>query len=165
MARQYLPEAEGQRRLLVDSNLLVLYVVGNVNPHRVARFKRTEKYTVGDYRLLSVVMAEFPEMWTVPQVMAEVSNLTGLDGPERALAREVLRAVIHDTSESATSSRTASDHAAFPPLGITDAAIASAARQINCAVLTDDLPLYLRLLDQNVQAYNFTHLRARYGIV
>ncbi len=43
MARQFLPEAEGQGRLLVDSNLLVLYVVGRVNLDRIARFKRTEK--------------------------------------------------------------------------------------------------------------------------
>ncbi len=120
---------------------------------------------IGDYQLLSEIMGEFPEIWTVPQVMAEVSNLTDLDGREQSLARRALRAFIHDASESGTSSRTASDHAVFPPLGITDAAIASAAKQINCAVLTDDLPLYLRLLHKNVQAFNFTHLRERFHIV
>lgn len=86
MARQVFPEAEGQRRLLVDSNLLVLYVVGSVNIKRVPQFKRTAKYTADDYRLLSGFMDQFPEVWVVPQVTAEVSNLTDLSGRKRALA-------------------------------------------------------------------------------
>lgn len=44
MSKHLLPEAEGKQRILIDSNLLVLYIVGSVNIKRVAQFKRTAKY-------------------------------------------------------------------------------------------------------------------------
>jgi predicted nucleic acid-binding protein len=163
--RELLPEAEGQKRLLIDTNLLVLYVVGTVNANRVSQFKRTQAYTVADYQLLYGVMQEFAEIWTVPQVMAEVSNLTDLSGHEYELARGVLRRSILEIVESQVSSRVAAGHALFAPLGITDAAIASAAKETGCAVLTDDLELFLRLLAADVQAFNFTHLREKFQIV
>ncbi len=129
--RELLPEAEGQTRLLIDTNLLVLYVVGTINANRVSQFKRTQAYTAADYQLLYGVMKEFAEVWTVPQVMAEVSNLTDLKGHEFELARNVLRRSIHETVEIQVSSRVASEHSLFAPLGITDAAIASAAKEIS----------------------------------
>jgi len=46
-------------------------------------------------------------------------------------------------------------------LGLVDAAIVSVAREHSCAVLTDDLDLYLRLQRDGVVAINFTHLRAQ----
>ena len=56
-------------------------------------------------------------------------------------------------------------HALFLDLGLTDAAIASAARQYDCVVLTDDLPLYVRLSETGVAVLNYTHLRLRFKIV
>jgi rRNA-processing protein FCF1 len=165
MQRRLLPEAEGQRRLLVDSNLLVLYIVGSVNIKRITGFKRTAKYLPQDHRLLTDVMGEFHEICTVPQVMTEVSNLTDMDGREKDLGREALRQIISRTVESGVSSSIASEHALFSPLGIADAAIASAARELGCMVLTDDLPLYVRLIASGLPAINFTHLRERFQIV
>ena len=45
-------------------------------------------------------MQEFDTIYTVPQVMVEVSNLTDLGGNERLLARAVLRQVISTVTES-----------------------------------------------------------------
>jgi len=154
---EFLPESAGCRNLLVDSNLLVLYVVGAVNRRRIAQFKRTEKYNPADYELLTMLMSEFTSLYTVPQVMAD------LVGRERIFAREVLKRMICEVTESAVSSRDASDHQIFANLGLTDAAIASAARGHDCFVLTDDLPLYVWLNQVGVPAANYTHLRERFG--
>jgi hypothetical protein len=163
--RTLLPESEGQRRLLIDSNLLVLYIVGSVNIKRITSFKRTNKYLPADYRLLTDLMGEFLEIFTVPQVIAEVSNLTDMDGRERVLAREMLRQVIHQTTESGVSSSAASRHTLFPGLGIADAALAVASQELNCMVLTDDLPLYIRLSSLGRPVVNYTHLRERFQIL
>ncbi len=165
MRRRLLLEAEGQRRLLVDSNLLVLYIVGSVNIKRITGFKRTAKYLPADYRLLTDVMGQFHEICTVPQVMTEVSNLTDMDGREKVLARAALRQIIARTVESPVPSGVAAEHALFLPLGIADAAIASAAKEMDCLVLTDDLPLYVRLIASGLPAINYTHLRERFQIV
>ena len=50
---------------------------------------------------------------------------------------------------------------AYPVLGLVDASIATVAREHECAVLTDDLDLYLWLQRDGVSVLNFTHLRAR----
>lgn len=73
--------------LLVDTNLLVLFVVGSVNRKRIQSFKRTSKYTTADYDLLLRVLGNFGTLHTVAHVLAEVSNLTDLPGKERHQAR------------------------------------------------------------------------------
>jgi len=45
--------------LLVDTNLLLLYLIGTTNKNRISRFKRTQTYTIEDFELLDRFMAEF----------------------------------------------------------------------------------------------------------
>ena len=148
-------------RLLVDTNLLVLLAVGMVNRDRIENFKRTRQYTVQDFDLLLRVLGRWRSLHTVPHVLAEVSNLTDLPGSERPKVRQVLKETISVLTEVELSSARAAQDPIYPALGLVDAAIAAIAREHECTVLTDDLDLYLRLQHDNLQALNFTHLRAR----
>ena len=65
------PHSKG---LLVDTNLLVLYAVGLVNPDRISTFKRTRKYSKDDFELLLRVLAEYRPLCTVAHILAEVSR-------------------------------------------------------------------------------------------
>ena len=152
-------------RLLVDTNLLVLYAVGTVNRNRIEAFKRTSKYTVQDFDLLLRVLGQWRSLHTVPHVLAEVSNLTDLRGEERSRSREVLKGTISLLIEVELPSIRAAQDPTYLDLGLVDAAIATAAREHGCTVLTDDLDLYLLLLRDNIEAVNFTHLQAQeFGI-
>ena len=146
--------------LLIDANLLVLFTVGTVNRNRIESFKRTRRYARTDYDLLLRVMERFNPLYTVAHVLAEVSNLTDLSGPERSLAREVLRKTISLLSEVAMPSAYAAEEPLYDRLGLVDASIGAVARSQRCTVLTDDLDLYLLLASQKVEVINFTHLRA-----
>jgi hypothetical protein len=148
-------------RLLVDTNLLVLYAVRTVNRRRIEIFKRTRQYTVPDFDLLLRVLGKWKSLHTVPQVMAEVSNLTDLTGPERQQVRQVLKSTISEITEVNISTVQALQEPCYWSLGLVDAAIASVAREHSCAVLTDGLDLYLRLQRDGAAAVNFTHLRAQ----
>ena len=150
-------------RLLIDTNLLVLFVVGTVNRNRIATFKRTSKYTKQDYDLLVRALNDLtkPPLYTVAHVLAEVSNLTVLSGPERLRARHVLKQTLTALREPEMTSVRAAEALEYERLGLVDAAIATVARENKCAVLTDDLDLYLALLKQGIEAFNFWHLRAR----
>ena len=147
--------------LLVDTNLLVLFVVGAVNRDRIETFKRTRKYTKADYDLLVRVLGAFKRLYTVAHVMAEVSNLTDLSGSEGHRARLVLKETISLLDEKEMASARASEDQFFQRLGLVDAAIGSVARAHNCAVLTDDLDLYPGLCRDKVRAINFSYLRER----
>jgi predicted nucleic acid-binding protein len=114
-----------------------------------------------DYDLLIRVIGRFDPIYTVAHVMAEVSNLTDLTGAERLAARRILKESLATLREPEMPSARAAQGPLYEALGLTDAAIAAVAREHKCAVLTDDLNLYLTLARQGVKAYNFTHLRAQ----
>jgi predicted nucleic acid-binding protein len=147
--------------LFVDTNLLVLFVVGSVNRNRIETFKRTRQYTKSDYELLLRVLAKLNPLYTVPHVLAEVSDLTDLSGAERSQARVVLKATISLLNEAEMPSARATEDRLYPKLGLADAAIGAVARANHCAVLTDDLDLFLLLSHDKVNAVNFAHLRER----
>lgn len=146
--------------LLIDSNLLVLLVVGSVNRDRIPRFKRTSQYTSVDWDLLSGVLAQFAKRYTLPHVLTEVSALSDLRGPELDQARSVLLRIIGETRELQLSSAEACSSAIYFRLGLTDAAIAQAAKLYACSVLTNDAPLYAELASRGVFVALFDHLRA-----
>jgi rRNA-processing protein FCF1 len=146
--------------LLVDTNLLVLFVVGKVNRNRIEAFKRTCQYSKTDYDLLVRVLSKFERIYTVAHVLAEVSDLTDLRGAEKSHARHVLKETISLLYEPEMSSARAAEDRLYHDLGLADAAIGAVTRAHNCAVLTDDLDLYLRLSLDGIPVLNFTHLRA-----
>jgi predicted nucleic acid-binding protein len=154
-------ESSRNSGMLIDTNLLVLFIVGSVNYDRIETFKRTRQYTRQDYELLIRVIDRLNPLYTVAHVMAEVSNLTDLTGAELLQARRVLKATLAILREPEMPSARAAQNRPFESLGLTDASIAAVAREYKCAVLTDDLDLYLTLGREGVTAFNFTHLRAR----
>jgi hypothetical protein len=64
--------------ILVDTNLLVLLIVGSVNRERVSQFKRTSDYSPADWDLLIGILEQISRRYTLPHVLAEVSTLTDL---------------------------------------------------------------------------------------
>jgi predicted nucleic acid-binding protein len=146
-------------RLLVDTNLLVLFTVGSVNRRRIGSFKRTRNYSEADFDLLLRHLGHASGLYTLAHILAEVSNLTDLSGNERGAARAFLRDVIGTIIEPVLPSMRAAQDIDYLPLGLTDAAIASAAVEHKCTVLTDDLDLFRSLLTRQISAINLSHLR------
>lgn len=149
-----------RRELLVDSNLLVLYVVGNVNPARIAQFKRTSRYSAWHFQLLLRLLQPYERLLTLPHILTEVSNLTDLDGKETDLARLVLRETVRCLHEEPIQSLVAAEGDLFRRLGLTDSAIAELAHLQGIDVLTDDLDLHLALLARNISSFNFSQISA-----
>jgi hypothetical protein len=144
--------------LLLDSNLYVLYLVGKTNERRIARFGRTEQYTVAEFRLLNWIVDQFPAMITTPHVLTEVSNLAGLREPELGTLRSILHGLTEKSREVFEASKLVLADRAFARLGLADAAILLAAAS-GCLVLTADLALHLELAARGLGAINFNHIR------
>jgi hypothetical protein len=144
--------------LLIDSNLFLLYLVGNTNEQRIPRFDRTQQYTIPEFRLLSHLVGQFRTVITTPHVLTEVSNLARLNGPELRKLRAKFHEVVQKTVEFYDESRFVTADSLFAKFGLTDAAIGTVSR-LPMLVLTDDLPLYLTLVKRGVDAINFNHIR------
>jgi rRNA-processing protein FCF1 len=146
--------------VLVDTNLLVLLVVGSVNRDRIPRFKRTSSYTPADWDLLTGILEQIPRRYSIAHVFAEAGNLTDLKGPEREIARVILHRTISLMCELPVVSLDACECVYYRRLGLTDAAISLAVRQCGCSVLTSDSDLYLALSEEGLSVINFDDLRA-----
>jgi hypothetical protein len=66
--------------VLVDTNLLVLYLVGKVNRKRIPSFKRTQTYTVEDFDLLAHLMAWFGKLVTTPHILTHLLHFAKQSG-------------------------------------------------------------------------------------
>jgi predicted nucleic acid-binding protein len=144
--------------ILVDTNLLVLLIVGSVNRDRISHFKRTTGY-LPDWDLLTGMLEQIAQRFTLPHVLAEVSALTDMRGPELVNARITLCNVISLMQELTIASLDVCASPLYLRLGLTDAAIAAAARQQRCSVLTNDGALYAALSADGSHAALFDDLR------
>lgn len=145
--------------LLIDTNLLVMLAVGAVDLGQMLKFKRTMKYTVEDFYLVSEYAERFTGVLVTPSLLAEVSNLVGqLHDPVRASVRAGLAASVPSWTEDYTPSEVVTRDPFFMRFGHTDSAIRIAAGA-KATVLTDDLALYVALSKNGVSAENFNHLR------
>jgi len=144
--------------VLLDTNLLVLYLIGKVNPRRILNHKRTASYELNDFYLLDSLVGGFGKLITTPHLLSQTSDLAALDGEERWVSRLVFKAMIQDMDERYDQSRLVVEDPFFRLLGLADAAIAMAC-QNNLLVLTDDLDLHRALAERGADALNFNHVR------
>jgi hypothetical protein len=63
--------------VLVDTNLLILLLVGQTRPELIGQYAHTKEYSVEDFQLLSRLVERFRFIRTTPHILTEVSNLSG----------------------------------------------------------------------------------------
>ena len=144
--------------LLIDTNLLLLLLVGRYDPRRVSSFKRTMKYSRREFGLMQEYVSRFKTLWTTPQILTETDNLGRQLGSHehKAFAAHV-RGFIRDGSEAIINSKQAAEHEVFPRLGYCDTT--TLLKSKDCLLISDDLPLYLAVTGAGCDVINFNHIR------
>ena len=147
------------RNVLVDSNLLLLYLIGHCDPRIIPRFVRTQKYTIPDFHLLSGILDRlFKTVLTTPNILTEVSNLaTKLSENERPAFFDAMKTRVAALDETYCKSADACEDRNYRTLGLTDAVPLNLCPGV--LVLTDDLPLYQVIASRGHDVINFTHIR------
>ena len=151
-------EKHRAKGVLVDTNLLVLFLVGTVNRQRILNFKRTGDFAIADYDLLVRLIGWFGKLIATPHVLSQVSDLTDLSGIELIAIRELFKVLVENIEESYDTSRVLVGDPAFKRLGLTDAAIATVCSR-GILVLTTDVQLHVALQERDIDALNFNHIR------
>jgi hypothetical protein len=152
------------KSVLLDSNLLLVFLAGSFDPCLFGSFKRISDYTLNDYDLLVRLLSFFKTLLTTPHILTEVSNLAN-SLPEwlkpdwhRNIA--VLIASEQDHSglkEQWTPAIELAKMPEFAAFGITDAALAKLAS--DALVVTEDHRLSGFLQSQGIPVLNFGDLR------
>lgn len=147
------------RRVALDSNFVVLFVIGSVSVDLIGRHKRLRAFREQDFELLVERIAGV-ELVTTPNIMTESSNLVGqgLYGALKKQTMLALKSFCDQTSESYVRSRDAAIQPEYARLGMTDAAWL-ALLDGSTTLLTVDLDLYLAAAARGLAAENFNHVR------
>ena len=136
----------------VDANLLILLVVGGVDPDIIARHRRLDDFTADDYELLLVVLHEVRHIFVTPNTLTEASNLLRQHRePERSLLMDRLAHLIAESDEVVVASIQAAANPHFAPLGLADAALLESISP-QTPLLTVDRNLYLAALAKGENA-------------
>lgn len=146
--------------LLIDSNLLLTWFLGLFDPSWILRHERTSSYTLEDFEDLNAFASQFSRIVVTPNILTEVSNLAQRTTRSKLPSEFFVSfaSAVHRLRESFYKSSLVVQDRCFHYLGFTDASIAQLPPG-RYLVLTDDLELYGELLDRNIDAINFNHLR------
>lgn len=148
------------RGLIVDSNLLLVYLVGRADLRILRSFKRTKDYSENDWMILFQIVQCFHRLIAMPSILTEVNGLANsLSGGWRSAFFTVFRDSFETMEERHVPCRVIGLHPKFQLLGLTDSSILEIARE-GFLVLTVDFQLYNSLLELELGCINFHHLRA-----
>jgi len=150
-----------ERGILIDTNLLILLLVGSYDEDKILSFKRTRNHTIEDYEYLKVFLARFENHFYTPNILTEITNLTdSINTEPQYLFFQHIQRVLSVFKEDIVSSDEIMQLKSFLKFGLTDA--------VNCKlsdkylVLTDDLRLCSYLESQGLPSINFNHIRNFY---
>lgn len=142
--------------LLMDTNVLLLFVVGTWNRAAIPSFKRTATFSPADFDILLQETARYQAKITVPGVLTEVSDLMGNE------FHQVIAPTIEEVGKTLQERSPTKDivlgDEVFDRLGFADVSILLAI-DADTTVLTDDVHLYNEALYRGFDAVNFNHLR------
>ena len=149
------------RNAVLDTNLVLLLLVAQVDRSLLTRYKRVQMFTDRDIPLLNQLLGSFQRTLTTPQVLTEISNLLWQAPPH---AQRRLKAVfaqyIGATPEIYVRSDELVKRDTFFELGVTDCSLEDASLQHT--IITMDFRLAGKILSMGRHALNFNHARAGY---
>jgi len=143
-----------QKGLLVDTNILLLYIVGIVNVDLIRNFSRTANFTENDFYLVEKFINFFDVNITTPHILTEVSDLLGNRRELQLALGKYIELIEEKFLESKQITRTKT----FLQFGLADTAITETAKN-SYLVVTDDNPLFGYLVNQKIDAVNLDQIR------
>ncbi|MBD8570708.1 hypothetical protein IFT86_16930 [Pseudomonas syringae] len=124
-------------RLIIDTNLLLLLVIGSIEDGRhISNSKRLKDYNESDYQIVVRFMGGFSDVYITPYIATEVSNLIDLNGHARIMAFEAAQLLFSQFQQIDTNIATDSEIKLFSIYGLTDTSLIGLVSEYT--ILTND---------------------------
>lgn len=153
----------GKKGAIIDTNLLILYIVGLYNVDYIEGFKRIKDkgYTKEDFEALVRLLMLFKKVFLTSHVLAEFSNLTfnhkRFDKDFDEYLSSVIIALKNIVEEHVKKNEILTS--SFFKFGFTDVSIMELAIKSGLPVITDDLPFYNLLSSRGISSINMNNIR------
>ena len=123
---------------LIDTNALIVLLLGIIDKKLIIKHKRTSIYEVKDYENLSNFIGDFSNLLVLPNVWTEVDNLlNNFTGNQRYEYLIAVKALIEKTSERYFESKKIVPNITFELVGLTDALLIEVAKDCKCLITSD----------------------------
>ena len=147
--------------VLIDTNLLLLLIVGFYNKDLISVHKRTKEFMPKDFDLLVKCINRYKILWVTSHCLAEVSNLIRQTNKKQAKELMAFFSVfIAKAKETHIAKDIIFKNSTLSRLGVADTGLIIKSKRVSC-VFTVDLELYLEISKRGYKVVNFNHLRMR----
>lgn len=143
---------------LIDSNSLLVLILGLMNPSLINKHKKTSIYSEEDFDYLIEVIGNIDSLVVLPNIWTEVDNLlNNFNKNYKDLYIQIIIETIKTTTEKYLQSSNVEENYAFYDLGLTDTLILEHAK--NCELLiTSDSTLSDYARSQGVEVFDLKEL-------
>lgn len=145
--------------IIVDTNLLLLYLIGSFNKDLIRKHKRLSNYNEKDFIFVKNVIKKSPLIFTTPHILAEVSNIIDIDDPKFSRYFTKFVKMLTLLSEFYSRKEDLINDWIFETLGLTDSAIINAAKTNKLVILTDDREATSIIRAEFIDVINLTELK------
>ena len=155
----YCVEKYSSKGVVVDTDLLILYIIGSCSPDYISKFNRTYQYTIEDFQIINNLLQLFKSIIITPQILSELSNLTFKKVSKFNKYFATVVNLLRDANERYIHKDDMLLISCLPKVGFTDLSIIEAAKNNKLLVLTDDFRLTNFLVDAKCDFINLNHIR------
>ena len=145
--------------VLLDTNLILLLIVGLFDKNLIEKHKRTNIFTKDDFDLLVNCISKYQVIWVTAHCLAEVSNLlkqTNNTANKKLL--DCFSRVVSEFKESHIRKEIIFGKEIFCRMGVADTGIIVKAKRVSC-VITVDFDLFNEISNSGNKVINFNHIR------
>lgn len=149
--------------VLIDTNLLMLYLIGifdldKLKPDRIP--KRINKYSIDNFQQLKTLVSFFKHKYTTPGVLVETWNFLENMFDEQYFRsfRDFIAKEFKVYRERLLAKNDIMAEENFLELGFTDCSIQEAASFHNLLIVTDDLAAHIKFSRQGLSSLNMTNI-------
>lgn len=143
-----------QKGVLIDTNIVLLYIIGSIDILQIREFSRTAMFTEDDFYRISKFIDFFEIKITTPHVLTEASNLLG----NRIELQLALKKYIDLNEEKFLSSKEIAATKIFLHFGLADSAIHETSKD-SYLIFTNEKELYGYLISNGFDAVNLDQVR------
>jgi rRNA-processing protein FCF1 len=145
--------------IIIDSNALVVLIVGLVDDRLISKHKRTSLYTKKDFLDLLDVIGDFKKLLVLPNIWTEVDNLlNSFSGDYKWKYIQSIKTSIQQTTEKYIESKKVIQNHFFWNLGLTDSLILEAGKECEL-IITADSRLSDYAIAQGIPVYDMVKKR------
>ena len=143
------------RDVIIDTNIFILFLVGQINENKITNYSRNSIYSKEDYYFLLKILSEYDRIITSPNILTEVDNiLNRITGEDKYRYLTIVKDIYRQTIEKYLKTDHVSQSWFFDILGVTDSAIIMMAKECDL-LISGDSALCDYAKSVNIKTFDF----------